>query len=359
MTAAEGTGTTLDEVARITGGRVEGDGTFRVTRVAPVADAGPDELGFLADGRYAAAAAASGAGALLVAADLVDRVEADVPRVVVDDGHRALQTLLEAWHPPRPPRPGVHPTAVLGRGVELGAEVEVGPYAVLEAGAVLGDRVRVGAHAVVGEGAVVGDDTVLHPHVVLYPGTVVGRRVILHAGVRLGVDGFGYAWIDGAHRKVPQVGRCVVDDDVEIGANSTVDRGSIGDTRVGAGTKLDNLVHLAHNVRTGPHCAAAAMVGIAGSTRLGAGVFLGGQAGVIGHLALGDGVKVAAAAAVFRDVPAGETVSGAPARPNREFLRSRAQVERLPKLMERVKALEARVEELEGGTEADGPVRGP
>lgn len=356
MTKSAGAATPLAEVARITGGRVEGDGDVAVTRVAPVADAGPGELGFLADRRYVPAAAESRAGALLVAADLADHVPTDRPRVVVDDGHRALQALLAAWHPPRAPRPGVHPTAVLGRGVGLGEEVEVGPYAVLEPGCVLGDRVRVGAHAVVGEGVTVGDDSVLHPHVVLYPGTVVGARVILHAGARLGVDGFGYAWIDGAHRKVPQVGRCVVEDDVEIGANTTVDRGSIGDTRVGAGTKLDNLVHLAHNVRTGPHCAAAAMVGIAGSTRLGAGVFLGGQAGVIGHLEVGDGAKVAAAAAVFRDVPPGETVSGAPARPNREFLRSRAQVERLPRLLERVKALEARLDAMDGG---DDPVRGP
>ncbi|MEQ9568691.1 MAG: UDP-3-O-(3-hydroxymyristoyl)glucosamine N-acyltransferase, partial [Longimicrobiales bacterium] len=288
-----------------------------------------------------------------------DQVDPERPRVVVDDGHRALQALLAAWHPPRPLRPGVHPTAVLGRGVVLGDEVEVGPYAVLEAGAVVGDRVRIGAHAVVGEGASVGDDSVLHPHVVLYPGSVVGARVILHAGVRLGVDGFGYAWVDGGHRKVPQVGRCVVDDDVEIGANSTVDRGSIGDTRVGSGTKLDNLVHLAHNVRTGPHCAAAALVGVAGSTRLGAGVFLGGQAGVIGHLELGEGVKVAAAAAVYRDVPPGTTVSGHPARPNREFLRSRAHLERLPKLVERVKELEARLEELERGPDPGPPVRRP
>jgi UDP-3-O-[3-hydroxymyristoyl] glucosamine N-acyltransferase len=335
---------TLQRVAEVTGGRLIGSGATLITRVSPVGEADPDAIGFLADRRYLGAAARSRAGAFLVTAEFADQVDPDRPRVVVSDGHRALQVLLAELHPPMSANPGVHPTAVLGRGVTLGEDVEIGPYAVLEPGATVGARSRVGPHVVVGRGAEVGEDCVLHPHVVLYPGARIGARVILHAGARIGVDGFGYAWVDGGHRKVPQVGGCIVEDDVEIGANTTLDRGSIGDTRVGAGTKLDNLVHLAHNVRLGPHCAAAALVGIAGSTRLGAGVFLGGQAGVIGHLTVGDGVKVAAQAGVFRDVPAGETVSGAPARPNREFLRTRATLERLPKLVERVRVLEARLD---------------
>jgi UDP-3-O-[3-hydroxymyristoyl] glucosamine N-acyltransferase len=325
-----------------------------VLGVASLEAAGPDQVALLANAAYLPAAEASRAGAFLTTTSLAAQAPDDRPRVVVEDAHAALIPLLERFHPAPAPRPGVHPTAILGRGVRLGEAVTIGPYAVLEEGAAVGDRVQVGAHAVIGRGVTVGQDSMLHPHVVLYPGTVVGARVILHAGVRLGVDGFGYAWVDGGHRKVPQVGRCVVEDDVEIGANTTVDRGSLGDTQVAHGSKLDNLVHLAHNVRLGPHCAAAALVGIAGSTRVGAGVLFAGQAGIVGHVDIGDGARIGAAAKVWGDVPPGETYLGDPARPRREYLRSRARIERLGALVERVRALEHALQAL-GAAGPGGP----
>jgi UDP-3-O-[3-hydroxymyristoyl] glucosamine N-acyltransferase len=236
--------------------------------------------------------------------------------------------------------------------VELGAEVSVGPFAVIEAGAVLGDRVRIGPHSVVGAGSKLGVDTLLHPHVTLYPGTVLGERCIVHSGARLGSDGFGYAWTGTEHRKVPQVGGCRLGDDVEIGANTTIDRGSIGDTRVGQGTKIDNLVQLGHNVRVGERAILISQVGIAGSTTVGDGAVLGGQVGVGGHLEIGAGARVGAQAGVTGDVPAGETVSGYPARPHRLALRAQAVTLRLPEILRRLRRLE-RAHGIEDGQEAD------
>jgi UDP-3-O-[3-hydroxymyristoyl] glucosamine N-acyltransferase len=222
---------------------------------------------------------------------------------------------------------------VLGRGVTLGADVTIGPYAVIGDGASLGDRAWIDAHAVVGAGVTVGDDAHVFPHATLYPGTTLGARVTIHAGARIGSDGFGYVFGDGQHRKIPHVGRCVIEDDVEIGANTTVDRGSVDDTVVGGGTKIDNLVQVAHNVRIGRLCLLMSQVGIAGSTTLGDGVILAGQAGIIGHATIGAGARVGGQGGVIGDVPAGATYSGYPARPHREQLRAQAAVARLAALV--------------------------
>jgi UDP-3-O-[3-hydroxymyristoyl] glucosamine N-acyltransferase len=276
------------------------------------------------------------------------------PRLVVEDPHRALATLLDLFRPVEPGVAEIHPTAVLGRGVRLGRKVRIAPYAVIEDGAEVGDGSSIGAHVVVGAGAKIGANTFLHPHVVVYPGVVLGNRVILHAGVRIGVDGFGYVAGEGKIEKVPQIGACIVEDDVEIGANSTVDRGSIGETRVMMGSKLDNLVHLGHNVVVGRMALLAAQVGVAGSSRIGSGVLAGGQAGIAGHLTVGDGAQLAAQAGIIGDVEAGETVMGFPARPRAEFLRTSAAQSRLPKVLSRLRELEARVADLGSGSEKDG-----
>ena len=344
---------TLGELASLVDGRLSGDGQLEIGGVSPLATAAPDQIAPLVAARYRADVPASRAGALLVAAELEKGLADTRPRVVVGDPHAALIPILARFHPEPRGASGVHPTAVLGRGVRLGAGVEVGPYVVLGEGTDVGDDARVGAHAVVGRGCRIGAESVLHPHVTLYHGVLVGRRVILHSGARIGADGFGYASSGEGHLKVPQVGGCIVEDDVEIGANTCVDRGSIGDTVIGRGSKLDNLVHVAHNVRIGPHCALTALVGIAGSTTVGAGVMFGGQSGVIGHLSIGDGARVGAKAAVFQDVPAGSTVVGIPASEHRPMLRAFSLFPRLPEIFRRIRALEA-----SSGGEAGAPPSG-
>jgi UDP-3-O-[3-hydroxymyristoyl] glucosamine N-acyltransferase len=232
--------------------------------------------------------------------------------------------------------------------------VTIGPYAVIGAGATLGDRAWVEAHAVVGDGVLVGEDAHLYPGVTVYAGAVLGRRVIVHAGARIGSDGFGYVYREQQHQKLPHVGRCLIEDDVEIGANTTIDRGSIDDTVVGAGTKIDNLVHVAHNVRIGRLCLIMAQVGIAGSVRVEDGCVLAGQVGVSGHHTVGRGAKLAAQAGVFGDIPAGETWSGYPARPHREALRSHAALFKLSGMLKDLERLVTRARERDQGGEKGG-----
>jgi UDP-3-O-[3-hydroxymyristoyl] glucosamine N-acyltransferase len=321
--------------------------------MAPLDEAGPDQLGFLALKRYARLVSASRAGAFLVAEELEHELPEDAARVVVTDAYPAMRRLLERFRPPLARPASVHPTAVLGRSVRLGAGVRVEPYAVIGEDVSIGDGVVIGAHCVIGSRVSVGARSKLHAHVVVYDESIIGADVVLHAGVRVGSDGFGYATVEGEHQKMPQVGRAVVEDGVEIGANSTIDRGSLGDTVVGRGVKVDNLVQLAHNVRVGAGTLIAALVGIAGSTRIGRDVWLGGRVSAINHLEIGDGARVTFGSTVTRDVAAQETVSGYPARPHREHLRSQALVSRLAKLVERVE----RLEEAMGAPGADPSAR--
>lgn len=340
---------TLGELAELVGGRLEGDAQFVLSDIAPLDEAGPDELAMLADKRYVDRIAGSRAGALLVSNDLEDRIGFDRPYVAVEDAHAALVPLLARLHPEPESIPGVHPTAILGANVRFGEGATIGPYAVLEDECEVGDACRIGPHVVLGRGSRVGQGSILHAGVTLYPGTVIGRRVVIHAGARIGVDGFGYAFLDGAFRKVPQVGGCVVEDDVEIGANTCIDRGSIGETRIGAGCKLDNFVHIAHNVRVGENSAMAAQVGIAGSTKIGKGVLFGGQSGAVDHLEIGDGVQIGAKAAVLQSVEAGATLTGYPARDKMTFLRAASVFPSLPELKKRLLHLEEKIRKLTEG----------
>lgn len=346
-------GMTLETIAEWTGGRLVGDGSVLVRRPAPLETASADELGMLADRKYLAAASQSGAGALLVSEELEGELDDARPRVLVPDARAALVPILHRLDPTPSHEPGVHPTAVLERGVRLGDAVSIGPYAVIEEEAVVGDGTRVGAHSVVGRGARVGRECYLFPHVVIYANSVLGDRVRVHAGARLGSDGFGYVVHEGRYVKVPQVGGCVIGDDVEIGANTCLDRGSIGDTVVGSGSKLDNLVHLAHNVRLGEHGALAAMVGIAGSTTIGPWAQFGGQSGAVGHVRLGAGVRVSAQAGIIGDLDDGAEVSGFPARDMKSQMRAWGASAKLPDAMKRLRALERQVESVRARLEGE------
>ena len=335
---------TIAEVARIVGGEVErGDPERTVRGMASLDEAGPGDLSFVAEARYHAYIHASRAAAVLVARGAAVELPGGMAAIRVDDPRRALARVLGVLYPPTPAAPGVHPTAVLGENVSVDPSASVGAYAVVGDGTSVGAGARIHPHVVIGRGCRIGADVVLHPHVTLYDDVTVGARSVVHSGARLGSDGFGFVPERDGLKKVPQVGGCRIGEDCEIGANTTIDRGSIGDTVVGRGTKIDNLVQIGHNCRVGSHVIIVSQVGISGSTRVGDGAVLGGQAGVQGHIEIGAGAKVGGQAGVTASVPAGVTVSGYPARPHREAMRIQAAVFGLPKLVERLKALEKAV----------------
>lgn len=338
--ARGGRGLTLAEAAEATGGKVLGDARVTFSGISPVHDAGPKDLALLADRRYGGDLDGCGGRALLVSDGLSGLPGGPRDRIVVPDAHRAMVTLLVLLHPESPPAPEVHPTAVVHPEASVCGTASVGPGAVIGPDAALGAGSLVGANCVIEPGVVIGRECVVRANVTIYPGSVLGDRVIVHAGARIGVDGFGYVLEGGEHVKVPQVGGCVVEDDVEIGANCTIDRGSIGVTRIGAGSKLDNLVHIGHNVVVGPRSLVVAQVGIAGSTRMGEGVVLGGQAGLVGHLRIGDGARIGAQAGVISDIAPGQEVSGYPARDHRAYLKAMASLMRLPRVLKRLRRIE-------------------
>jgi len=328
-------------LAALTGGRLVGAASIAVQGIAPLDRAGPRDLSFLASRRYLPYFQQSRAAIVLCKPQFADETQGPGCRVIVPDPHVALVAVIPVLYPQRTWEPGVHPTAVIGRGAEWQDPVAIGPYAVVGAGVRLGKNVRIGAGCVLGDGVQVGDDVECYPQVVCYSGTIVGNRVILHAGARLGSDGFGY--VPGKHgevpQKIPQIGRCILGDDVEIGANTTIDRGSVDDTVIGAGTKIDNLVQVGHNVRIGSRCLIAGQAGIAGSTHVEDDVFLAGQAGLADHVTIGRGARVTVQGGVIGDIAPGATVSGYPARSHREFLRAQGALYRLAQIVDDLEAL--------------------
>ena len=341
---SDGASFTLGRLADALGASLVGDAGRVVTGVAPLETAGADQVSFLTDRKYLKQAEASRAAAVLVPRDV-----AGLPAALlqVDHPQQALIRLLELFHPEPAVEPGVHPSAAVAEGARIHRAASVGALAVVEEGAVIGPRSRVGALSFVGARAVLGEDVRLHPRVVIHDGVRVGNRVIIHSGAVLGADGFGYAFDGRVHRKIPQVGGLRIEDDVEIGANSAIDRATLGETLVRRGTKIDNLVQVGHNCDVGEDVILVSQVGISGSCRIGNRAVLAGQVGVADHVTIGAGAILTAKSGVPNDVPAGEVWSGIPSRPTGETKRIWAGESQLPELIKRVRALEKRVRELE------------
>jgi UDP-3-O-[3-hydroxymyristoyl] glucosamine N-acyltransferase len=346
---------TLKEISDWLGGSIEGDPSVRIRGAAGLAEAGPGEITFLSNPRYLPLVAETGATALLIGPSQAEAVKRDLlPKrtttlhlMIVEHAYYAFCLLLERFHPVKRPAPGVSDRAVVGKGAEIGTGVTIFPFVTVSDGARIGDRAVLYPGVYVGEAAVIGEDTLVYPNVTIRERVRVGNRVILHSGVVLGSDGFGFATRRGKHRKIPQVGTVVVEDDVEIGANVTVDRATMGETRIRRGTKIDNLVQIAHNVTIGEDCLIVAQAGISGSSTLGNQVTLAGQVGLVGHIRVGDGVQVGARSVVTKDIGAGLVVSGFPAMPHREWLTSQAVFPRLPEMRKRIHEIEQRLMRLE------------
>lgn len=319
---------TAEAVADLVGGRLSGNGAALVGRLRSLEGARPGDIAVCGSIKYAPAMATSGASVVLVGNDVADHPGPET-RILVDDPGAAAALVAARFHPPTLPRQGIHDTALIGDGTAVGSGCRIGPRVVIGANCVIGSDVSIGPGSVLEDDVVIGDGTRIDALVVIHHGVVVGRRVRCKAGAVIGGDGFGFHSDRNGHVRSPQIGGCIIEDDVEIGSSSCIDRGSLDDTVIGAGTKIDNLVHVGHNVRIGRHCLLVAGVGISGSTRVGDGVVLAGQAGVVGHISIGDGARIGAQAGVIASVPAGSSVSGYPARPHREFLRAQAALYRL------------------------------
>jgi UDP-3-O-[3-hydroxymyristoyl] glucosamine N-acyltransferase len=323
---------TLEALSTLSGARlVPPQGGARLFRdVGPLETAGPEDVSFLENRKYLLTFVRSRAGAAFVEEQVVGRAPPGMALLVSDEPYKAYALAAQAFYPTRPIIPRRAPSAFVDPKATVPEDCDVGPNAVIEHGARLGRRCWVGANTVISAGVEVGDDCRIGPNVTLSH-CIIGSRVVLHPGVRIGQEGFGFAPGPAGPIKVPQLGRVIIGDDVDIGANTTIDRGSGPDTVIGPGSMIDNLVQIGHNVTLGRCCVLAGQVGISGSTRLDDFVMVGGQGGLAGHLHIGTGARIAAKSGIMRDIPAGETVCGSPAVPLTEFMRQTAVLQRLAK----------------------------
>ena len=337
---------TLREIVKGFGGEIIGDPDICVRQVATLENARCDAIAFLANERYLPQLKATRAGAVILGTAMRDAT--DLPRVVCGDPYVYFARVSALLNPSRQSNPGTHATAVIDRSAVIAADAEIGPLAVVGRDARIGAGCIIGAGCVIGDGAVLGAGVLLHANVTVYDECVIGDRVILHSGAIIGADGFGIAMADERWVKIPQVGRVVIGNDVEIGANTTVDRGAIDDTIIEEGVKLDNQIQIAHNVRIGAHTAIAGCAGIAGSSIIGRHCRIGGASGIAGHLIIADHVEISAYTLITKSIHEPGIYSGAyPFEPNREWRRNAAQLRHLSDLADRLRALEKRLAALE------------
>jgi len=328
------------EIAKMIGGEVVGDPATELKGFAPADRAQPGDLTFAENENYFARAEQSAASAVIVEGSFTSTKKT---LIRVPSARIAFARVLPIFFPEPAFAPGVHPTAILPASAQVESSAHIGPYCML------GEKVRIGARSVlqggnyVGANCQLGDDVILFPNVTIYPGAEIGHRVRVHSGSVIGADGFGYVLDGSAHRKVPQIGNVILRDDVEIGANVTIDRGALGPTIIGKGTKIDNLVQVGHNVTFGENCLVVSQAGIAGSTKLGNYVVLGGQVGLAGHLKIGNRVQVAAQSGVMHDIPDGQKWIWTPAQPDRQAKRQMIAMQHLPDLLRRVSELEKKL----------------
>lgn len=343
---------TLQELAALVDGAVIGDGQTVIAGISGIREARRGDITFIANRKYAHLLSACAASAVVIGEDVADPL---LPAIKVKNPDWAFAKIVDAFAPPSPRlAPGIHPTAVVSKSARLGRGVTVGAHSIVEDEAIIGDGTVIYPQAYIGHWASVGAECLIYPQVVIRERCIVGDRCIIHSGTVIGSDGFGFSTVAGVHQKIPQIGIVEIEDDVEIGSNVSVDRARFGRTRIGKGTKIDNLVQVAHNVEIGPNCFIVAQAGIAGSSRVGRNVILAGQAGVDGHRTIGDNVVVAAKAGVTKDIPSNMLVSGYPAQIHERELKLQATVRRLPELVEEIRKIAERLSEIEKATKDAG-----
>ena len=336
---------TLKEIAELINGEVVGDEGIIITGIAGIKEAIEGDITFVANPKYLPLLKKTRASAVITSREVKN---APKPIVRTENPSLAFAKIASLANLQTVKRlQGIHPTVILGKGVSLGKDVAIGAYTVIEDEVCIGNKTVIYAGCYVGNLSKIGEDTIIYPHVSIRENVTIGNRVVIHSGTVIGSEGFGFLTLEGKHQRIPQVGVVVIEDDVDIGSNVAIDRARFDKTFIGRGTKIDNLVHLAHNVVIGENSLIIAQVGISGSTTIGKNVTLAGQAGLVGHIHVGDGVVVAAQAGVTKSVPAHTTVSGYPARPHNIAKRVNACVQNLPKLYDTVAQLKKKIGELE------------